>query len=88
MSVKWQCAMIYIDEVVVFSQSPEVHVMHIKEVLGLLMASGMALKLKTCHFISKSVAVNKLRDRLVSPLGLALSRAIGQYTIDTDASDT
>lgn len=52
-SVKLQCAIDYIDIVIIYSKSPEEHVNHIKEVLRLLMAAGMTLKLKKSHFFPK-----------------------------------
>lgn len=49
-SVKWQCAIVYIDDVIIFTKTPKEHVKYIKEVFGLHMAAGMTLKLKSCHF--------------------------------------
>lgn len=54
-SVKWQCVVVYIDGDTIFFKLPEEHLKHIEEVLGLLMATGMTLKVKKCHFISKSI---------------------------------
>lgn len=44
-SVKWQCAKVCIDDVIIFSKPPKEHVKHIEEVLGQLMAARMTLKL-------------------------------------------
>lgn len=49
-SAKWQCAIIYTDKVIISPKSLEEHVKHIEEILRLLMAAGMTLKLKKCHF--------------------------------------
>lgn len=53
--VKRQCAIVYIEDFIVFSKSPEEHVTHIDGVLRVLMASGMTLKFKKCRFFFKEI---------------------------------
>lgn len=47
----WPCAIFYIGDAIAFSNSPKEHMKHFEEVIGLLMAAGMTLKLKKCHFV-------------------------------------
>lgn len=54
-SGKLWCAIVYIDDVSTVFKSLEEHVKHIKEVLGLLRAVVMTLKLKKYHFFSESI---------------------------------
>lgn len=53
--VKWQSAIVYIDNVITFSESPEKYVTHIEEVFRLLKTSGMILNMKKFHSISVSI---------------------------------
>lgn len=54
-TVTLQSAIIYIDDVTILFKSPEEPVKHIKEVLGLRMATEIIRKQKKCHFFSKSI---------------------------------
>ncbi len=45
----------YLDDVIVFSQSMESHLSHLDEVLSLLGKDGVSLKLEKCHFFKESV---------------------------------
>lgn len=51
-SVKWQHAIVYIDDTTVFSNTKKERLMHINEVLLLLRNAGKTIKLKTCSFSS------------------------------------
>lgn len=51
-SVKWQCAIVYKEDVIMFSKSPQEYLLHIEEVLVLLKTAGMSLKLKKYYFFS------------------------------------
>ena len=53
--VKWQTCLIYLDDVIVFSRSPEEHLTHLEEVLSLLQAAGVTLKAAKCHLFQKEV---------------------------------
>lgn len=61
-SVKWQCAIVYIDDVIIFSKALEEHVTHIEEDLRLLNASEMSLELKKCHFFFRVDWLFRSRD--------------------------
>ncbi len=53
--IKWQHRLVYLDEVIVFSNTMEQHVAHLDHILGLLRAAGVSLKLKKCDFFTLSV---------------------------------
>ena len=47
--------LLFIDDIVVFSKTPEEHFQHLREVLGRLRMGGMKLKPSKCHFLRHSV---------------------------------
>ncbi len=53
--IKWKHCLVYLDDVIVFSQSREVHLDHLDEVLGLLGRAEVSLKLAKCDFLQESV---------------------------------
>jgi len=53
--VKWQICLVYLDDVIVFSGSPEEHLQHLDEVLTLLGKAGVTLKASKCHFFQEEV---------------------------------
>jgi len=53
--VKWQICLVYLDDVIVFSRSPEEHFQHLDEVLARLGKAGVTLKAANCHFFQEEV---------------------------------
>jgi hypothetical protein len=53
--VKWKTCLLYLDDVIVFSENPVAHLTHVAEVLTLLGSAGLSLKLKKCHLFSSTV---------------------------------
>jgi len=53
--VKWQSCLVYPDDVIVYSQTQEEHVQHIDDVLDLLRAAEVTLKLPKCRFFRTTV---------------------------------
>jgi len=53
--VKWQICLVYLDDVIVFSRSPEEHLQHLDEVLTRLGKVGVTLKASKCHFFQEEV---------------------------------
>lgn len=47
-SVKWWVALVYLDDIVIFPNSPFDHIDHVRQVLTLLSDAGVTLKLKKC----------------------------------------
>ena len=54
--IKWQHCLVYLDDVIVFSNSVERHMVHVDHVLTLLRSAGVSLKLKKCNFFTQSVS--------------------------------
>ena len=52
---KWQFAIVYIDDIIIFSRTPEEHLEHLDTVLGLLAKAGVTLKLNKCHFFREQI---------------------------------
>lgn len=53
--VKWQYALVYHDDAIVFSKSLEQHLDHVSTVLSLLKYAGVSLKMKKCLFFTDQV---------------------------------
>ena len=47
--------LVYLEDIIVFSNTAEEHIDHLREVLAVLKEAGFSLKLKKCKFFSKSV---------------------------------
>ena len=52
---KWKTCLVYLDDIIVFSNSIEEHIRHVDEILDCLKRSGITLKIKKCKFFTKSV---------------------------------
>jgi transposase InsO family protein len=53
--VKWACALLYLDDVLVYSRSMAQHRTDVDRVLGLLEAAGVTLNAKKCRFFESRV---------------------------------
>ena len=53
--VKWETALVYLNDVIVYSQTVTEHMMHVREVLRMLHTAGVSLKLAKCAFFDTSV---------------------------------
>jgi len=49
--LKWQICLVYLDDVIGFSRSPEEHLQHLEEIVTLLGKAGVTLKSSKCHFL-------------------------------------
>ena len=54
-SVIRKFALVYLDDVIIYSTSIEQHIKHIDIVLGLLQEAGLKIKLSKCTFLQTSV---------------------------------
>lgn len=54
-SLKCQHAIVFLDNIIVFSSTIKEHLAHIRSVLGMLRNAGMYLKLRKCFFLQKRV---------------------------------
>ena len=52
---RWKSCLVYLDKIIVFSNTVEEHLTHVAEVLKVLRDSGFSLKLKKCRFLTQSV---------------------------------
>lgn len=53
--VKWQSALVYLDDIVVFSRSLRNQINHVKQVLSILKDAGVTLKLMKCNFFTETI---------------------------------
>jgi len=53
--VKWQICLVYLDDVIISSRSPDEHSQHLDEVLTRLWKAGVTLKAAKCHFFQEEV---------------------------------
>ena len=53
--IKKQFALVYLDDVIIFSKTIEDHIKHIKYVFQLLRQEGLKIKLEKCAFLQKEV---------------------------------
>ena len=64
------CVMIYLDDILIYSNNISEHHQHVKEVLKCLCKTGLYAKAEKCEFYSKSV---KYLGYILSPFGLTMS---------------
>ena len=53
--LKWKSCLVYLDVIIVFSQSVGEHKEHLREVFTALRGAGVSLKAKKCHLFQKEV---------------------------------
>jgi len=53
--LKWKSCLVYLDDIIVFSQSAGEHVEHLREVFTALRGAGVSLKAKKCHLFQEEV---------------------------------
>lgn len=49
-AVRWKFALVYLDDIVIFSRTPEEHLNHLRHVLRLLKTAGVTLNLKSANY--------------------------------------
>lgn len=55
-SVTWPSALVYLDDIIIFSKSFMEHILHVQKALTFLRDVEIILKLKTCFFLAKWIA--------------------------------
>lgn len=68
-SLRWQSALVYLDDVVIFSSTVESHLASLRILLTAARAAGLRFDPKKCHFLLRSV---KLLGRMVSADGVSI----------------
>ena len=52
---RWKTCIIYLDDIIVYSKTPEEHVNHLDEVLTAVENAGVAIRLDNCEFFTAAV---------------------------------
>jgi Reverse transcriptase (RNA-dependent DNA polymerase) len=52
--IKWKTCLVYLDDVIIFSSSRDMHLKRVNEALNLLGNAGLSLKLIKCHFFKEA----------------------------------
>lgn len=74
-SVRWQYALVYLNDIVILSKAPQEHIVHVRKVLKLLRIAEVTLRLKECRFTFKTI------DYLVHVI---CARSLGASSPTTD----
>lgn len=66
-TVKWQFALAYLENIVIFSETPEEHIHHTQEILTLLKNAEVTLKLRKCQVFTEIIDClgNVIRPRRI-----------------------
>ena len=52
---RWRTCLVYLDDIIVFCNTKEDHLTHVREILTILKDAGFSLKLRKCSFFAQSV---------------------------------
>ena len=84
---------VFIDDILVYSGSPEEHAEHLRTVLQILRERQLYAKLSKCHFwldrvafLGHVISVEELRQRLTTAQVLALPSGKDGFVVYSDAS--
>ncbi len=82
--LKWSCALVYLDDIIVYSPSFPLHLQHLESVLHNIQASGLTLHISKCQFCKTKL---KYLGHVVSPSGIEPDpdkiRAVHDYPTPT-----
>jgi hypothetical protein len=82
--LKWSCALVYLDDIIVYSSSFEDHLHHLELALQQIEQSGLTLKIDKCHFCKTHL---KYLGHIVSKEGIrpdpAKLNAVREYPVPT-----
>ncbi|CAF4634095.1 unnamed protein product, partial [Rotaria socialis] len=53
--LKWQCCLVYIDDVVIFSPTFEQHIVDLEKVFQALQSANLTLKASKCQFCRREM---------------------------------
>ena len=53
--LSWKCATAYMDDIIVFSRSPQAHIQHLKLVFDRLIAANLSIGIKKCQWMTGEV---------------------------------
>lgn len=77
----WIFALVYINDIVIFSATFEEHLQHIDQVLKAIIALGITLSLPKCHFAYQSIL---LLGQKVSQLGISTHKEKVEAIVQLD----
>lgn len=85
---KWQIALVYIDDIIVYSQDFETHVKDMETVLSLVAKSGITLSPNKCHLGYQSLTA---LGHTISNLGIGTAdgtvKAVREYPLPTNKKE-
>jgi transposase InsO family protein len=86
--LKWSCALVYLDDIIVYSPSFDSHLHHLESVLQHIQSSGLSLQILKCHFAKTKL---KYLGHVVSSSGIEPDpdkiRAVRDYPIPARLKD-
>jgi hypothetical protein len=68
--IRWKTCFVYLDDVILFSSSRDMHLKHVNEALNLVGKTGLSLKLIKCHFSKEAV---DYLGHVIRPVKLAVA---------------
>ena len=85
--MKWKCSMVYIDDIIVYSDTVDQHFQHLEELFQRLRANGITLNPEKSHPFKKSIAVlgHIIDEEGIKP-NPELIRAILEFPTPGDAT--
>ena len=68
----FNCAIAYLDHIIIFSKAAEEHIDHIKQVFKKLRGAHLSMKFSKCHFVTKEIQYlgHLLSTKEIKPLPL------------------
>ncbi|CAF5209263.1 unnamed protein product, partial [Rotaria magnacalcarata] len=82
--LKWSCALVYLDDIIVYSTSLDDHLYNLELVLQQIQQSGLTLKIDECHFCKTQL---KYLGHIVSKEGIRPDpdklNAVREYPVPT-----
>ena len=86
--LKWSCALVYLDDIIVYSSTFQSHLQHLESVFERIQSSGLTLQISKCQFCKNKL---KYLGHVVSQSGIepdpAKIRAVQDYPIPTRLKD-
>ncbi|KAG0735358.1 hypothetical protein G6F24_018732 [Rhizopus arrhizus] len=83
--LKWQTALVYLDDIICFSSSFEQHILDLREILLRLREASLKIKLSKCCFASNRIS---FLGYILSPDGLHTDpdkvRAVASFPVPTN----
>ena len=85
--LEWRCCFIYLDDILIASQTFEEHLEHLRLVFDRLRKAGLTLKPKKCFFVQQKV---QYLGHVISPEGImpdpAKTEKVKQFPMPTDVT--